>query len=244
MNCRTSNRIARHWLPCMALGMCSVANGQIRQATEAEIELMRDALMLDQVAARSQHKVLGVEATFTSPTDDRPARLDGWVTFEPYEVQDSLCMLEASFMTGLQADEEYDWSVERFAYWSWDAGGDGCDVVNRSQIPGRPVQSSEPIPSATMAFVLANSSELLTLAYDYVESEIGETEPMRDRILAYLVDSSFRIDRIEIAKSSLPELGFAYSATFRAPGRVEGPAIVFSVTQSGFVIHSIGLWTA
>jgi hypothetical protein len=228
----------------LAVGMCSIAYGQVRPATEAEVGLIREALMLDQIPEWNHHDVLGVEGTFTDRSADFPARLDGWVTFEPYEIEDGLCMMAASFVTGLRIDEEYDWSIERFAYWNWDADRDRCDVASRSQIPDHAVQSNEPIPSATMAYVLANSNELLTLAYEYIELEIDETEPGRDRILAYRENGSFRIDRIAIAESSSPEFDLAYRATYRAPGRLEGPAVTFSVSRSGLVIHGVGLWTA
>ena len=228
----------------LALGACPFAYGQLRPATEEEVGLIREALVLDQIPEWNHHEVLGVEGTFTDQSADRPARLDGWVTFKPYEVQDSLCMMEASFITGLRIDEEYDWSVERFAYWNWDSSRDRCEVASRSQIPEHAVQSDEPIPSATMAFVLANSSELLALAYEYIESGIDETESGRDRILAYREDDSFRINRLAITKSASADFGFAYSATYRAPGRLEGPAVTFSVIQSGFVIHGVGLWIA
>ena len=229
---------------CLAVGVCPAAHGQVRPATEAELGLIREALVLDQIPEWNHHEVLAVDGTFTDRSADRPARLDGWVTFKPYEVQDSLCMLEASFITGLRIGEEYDWSLERFAYWNWDASRDRCEVASRSQVPEHAVQSNEPIPSATMEFVLANSAELLMLAYEFVESEIDETESGRDRILAYRQDDSFRMDRIAITKSTSAEFGFAYSATYRAPGRLEGPAVTFSVTQSGFVIHGVGLWIA
>lgn len=224
----------------LAVGMCSIAYGQIRPATEAEVALIREALTLDRIPEWSDYDVLGVEAMFTDRSADFPARLDGWVTFEPYEIQDGLCTMAAIFVTGLRVDEEYDWKVERVAYWHWDAARDPCDVASRSRIPRRAVQSSEPIPPAAMAYVLANSSELLALAYEFVEAEIDETEPGRDRILAYREDGSFRIDRIEIARSS-SEFDVAYSATYRAAGRPDGPAVIFSVTRSGLVIHGVGL---
>jgi hypothetical protein len=229
-------------LLCMALavGLCSIAYGQIRPATEPEVALIREALTLEQIPEWSHREVLGVQVMFTDRSADLPARLDGWVTFEPHEVQDGLCTMEAIFVTGLRIDEEYDWLVERVAYWNWDTGRDPCSVASRSQIPRHAVQSSEPIPPAAMAYVLANSSELLKLAYDYAESEMDETEPGRDRILAYREDGSFQVDRIEIAKSN-SEFDLAYSATYRAPGRPEGPAVTFSVTQSGLVIHGVGL---
>ena len=229
-------------LPCMALaaGMCSVAYGQFRPATEAEVALIREALTLDRVEERNRHEVLGVQATFTDRSADFPARLDGWVTFKPYETENGLCAMEASFITGMRVDEEYDWRVERVAYWHWDALGDPCDVTGRSQIPRRAVQSSEPISPAAMAYVLANSGELLALAYRYIESEFDETEPGRGAILAYRGDGSFQVDRIAIAKSSSdPDL--VYTATYRAPGRPEGPIVTFSVTPSGFVIRGVGL---
>lgn len=239
---RQNNRIRFLYIG-LVVGMCTNADAQIRPATEAEIEVIREALTLNQIPEWKHYEVLGVDATFTGQSDDQPARLDGWVTFEPHEIQDDLCMMEASFITGLRIDEEYDWSVERFAYWNWDASQDGCEVASRSQISGRPVQSNEPIPSTTMAFVLANSRELLTLAYEYLES-IDETAPGRDMILAYREVGSFEIDRIDISQSGSREFGSAYSATYRAPGRLEGPAVVFSVTQSGFVIHDVGRWIA
>ena len=231
-------------LPYIALaaGMCSIAYGQVRLATDAEVALIQEALVLDQNPEWSHHEVLGVQATFTDRSADFPARLDGWVTFKPYEAQDALCTMEANFITGLRVDEEYDWSVERAAYWYWAADRDPCDVASRSQIPRRAVQSSEPIPPATMAYVLANSSELLTRAYEYVESEIDDAEPGRGRILAYREDGSFQIDSIAIASPSSPESGSTYSATYRAPGRSEGPAVTFSASQSGLVIRGVGLW--
>ena len=228
----------------LAIATLNLAHAQIRPATEAEIALIREALMLDQIPEWSHREVIEVEGTFTAPRGDRPARLDSWVTFRPYVVQGSLCTMEASFVSGIRVAEEYVWSVEQFAYWNWDANAADCETASRSRIPGSAVQSTEPIPSAAMAFILAHASELLALAYEHLEQEVDESEPGRGWILAYREDSRFRMDRISITKSSAPDFGFAYSATYRATGRTEGPAVTFSVTPSGFVIHAVGRWIA
>jgi hypothetical protein len=68
----------------------------------------------------------------------------------------------------------------------------------------------------SIAYGQIRPSELLRLAYEYAESEMDETEPGRNRILAYREDGSFQVDRIEIAKSN-SEFDLAYSgrATMR-----------------------------
>jgi len=225
--------------------MAASVYAESRPATEAEIELIREALTLDEIPEWKHYRVLEVQGAFTDGSAGRPARLDGWVYFEPYTVQGTLCMMEATFVTGLRHDSGYDWSAERFAYWNWQVGASGnCQISARAQLPSSAVQSSEPIPSATMAYVLAHSDELLALAFRYAETAIEETEPAHDRILGYAANGAYRLERIEVTKHSSPEYGFAYSATYRATGKLEGPVVVFSVTPSGFVVHSVGLWIA
>src|SRR5690606_19229744 len=186
---------------------------------------------------------LEVEGTFTDESGGRPARLDGRVYFEPYLVNGRLCMMEAMSISGLRYENGYDWTTARFTYSNWQVGATGeCSISARSLVPDSAVKSSEPIPSATLAYVLINSHELLALAYRHVETSIEEAEPMLDRILDYAANGAYRLERIAITKGSSPEYGFAYEAMYRAPEQLEGPVVVFSVTPSGFVVHSVSLW--
>ena len=217
----------------------------MREATESEIAMIQGALMLDESPEWDHYRVLEIQGAYTHPSGDQKARLDGWVYFEPYEVQIDLCMMEAGFVTGIGADEGYVWSLERFAYWNWmSSSGANCEIADRSQLPTYAVQSSEPIPSATMSYILANSDQLLALAYSHLESTIDGTEPANDRTLLYRENKSYRLERVAIVQRSSPDFGFAYRATYRAPGAIEGPSVTFSVTEFGFEIHIVGLWIA
>jgi hypothetical protein len=116
----------------------------MRDATESEIALIQGALMLDEIPAWNHNRVLEIQGAYTYAAGDRKARLDGWVYFEPYEVQIDLCMMEASFVTGIGADQGYAWSLERFAYWNWISSSvASCEIADRSQLPTHTVQSSE-----------------------------------------------------------------------------------------------------
>lgn len=237
----------RTQLPIFGLIACISVSvyAQPRLATESEIDLLREALAVDDIPEWNHYRVLEVQAAFTQESDGRPARLDGWVYFEPYEVQGALCMMEARFVTGLRSGDSYDWSLERFAYWNWQAGAtDSCRISDRSQLPDSAVQSGEPIPSATLVYVLANSDRLLALAYEHAEASLEEDDSARDRIVGYAANGRYQLERIEVTQHSSPAYGFAYSATFRASGVLEGPVVIFSVTASGFVVHSVGTWIA
>ena len=186
-----------------------------------------------------------VQGAFTEGAGDRPRRLDGWVYFRPYLVQDSLCTMEASFITGLGNEDGYDWSVERFAYWNWVARtGSECEIEDRSQVPDTAVQSDEPIPTSAMAYILVHSDELLTLAYNHVAAATETPESARNRLLGYQSNTSYRLERIELTEQSSPEYGFAFRATYQARSQLEGPSVIFSVTPHGFLVHDVGRWIA
>jgi hypothetical protein len=240
-----ARRTAKLVIVSLVGGVSTIAEAQMREATEPELAMIRGALMLDEIPEWRHYRVLEVQGAYTDASGDRSARLDGWVYFEPYEVPFDLCMMEARFISGIGADNGFDWSLERFAYWNWISSSvASCEIADRSQVPTSAVQSSEPIPSATMSYILANSDELLALAYGYLESTMDGTEPANDRILRYRENSSYRLERIAIVQQSSPDFGFAYRATYRASGAVEGPSVTFSVTQLGFEIHVVGLWIA
>lgn len=217
---------------------------QIRPATDAELDSIRSGLILDQIPEWSHRSVMHVQGAHTDGIGGRPQRLDGWVFFRPYLVQDALCTMEASFVTGLGNGDGYDWSVERFSYWSWIARtASECEIDDRSQVPATAVQSSEPIPTSEMAYIVANSDELLSLAYGHMAAAADIPAEARDSMLHYRSDSSFALERIELTRDSLPGRGFAFTATYRSGAQTGGPAVVFSVTPSGFVIHDVGVWT-
>ena len=50
------------------MGVSTAALAQLRPATEAEIELIRDAFMLDQITEWKHYEVLDVRGAFTDPT--------------------------------------------------------------------------------------------------------------------------------------------------------------------------------
>jgi hypothetical protein len=242
---RSSQRKTSVILSGLLVAFSASVAAQVRPATEAEIELIRDKLILDEIPEWSHRKVFEVQGAFTASIGDRPPRLDGWVFLQPYLVQGSQCLMEASFISGIGSGSGYEWSVERFSYWNWPAvTGNDCEIEERSQVPGAAVLSSEPIPSSAMAYILFHSDELLTLAYDHVAAAPEIPEAARERMLAYRSNSTFRLERIELTEQSSPEFGFAYRATYRAAPELEGPSVVFSVTTAGFLVHGVGIWIA
>jgi hypothetical protein len=207
--------------------------------------MIREVFAVDEIPERSHYAVLSLGGTYTPASRVSAANLVGEVYLAPYEVQGELCVMEAWFRTGFDSGNGYEWGTQSSAYWNWvHDQGDDCEISGRSDVPQNAVVTNEPVPSAALKYVLVNAGELLTLYFDQVAREPEIDESLKERFLNYRNDESYRLDRLRITPQSVPDTGFAYSATFRAFERSEGPSVTFSITRTGFVVHSVGFWIA
>ena len=130
-------------------------------------------------------------------------------------------------------DVEYEWTYqERYHHWLGEAEGD-CTIQSAAHLPPA-VVTTEKIPTGDMVQILEAEDELLRLVLSQANAEILGEDLSGEWALAE-ISLSGRLD---------PELGFAYHATFRAPGRFRGPSCTFTITNGAVQVHSVGFWVA
>ena len=224
-------------------GLSVEVGAQSRPASDSEIETIREAFEVDDIPEWKHHVVLEVQGTYTARTDTSGEYLTGEIYFQPYSVQSSLCVMEAWFRTGHGRNGQYEWGAERYGYWNWlHVEGRSCEISDRSELPEDAVVTNEPIPSASLIYILSNASELLSLYFVHVAGESAISSSQKEQLLNYSNDPNFRLNQVGITAESTPEIGFAYTAMYRSPNFSEGPIVTFSISEFGFRIHAAGFW--
>ena len=231
----------------LVLAACGipVAEAQERAASQAEIELIREAFRLDEIPPSRHPAVRDVQATYTPASGSTAAYLVGRVYLEPYAVGADLCVMEVWAKTGRQASRGYEWGGDQVSHRNWLRRAEAaCESPDEAEPRQDAVVTSEPVPSAELAFIMRNADELLAQFFERAAADAAIDAAAKARLLSYRAAPSPRLDRVGITDVSLPGIGFAFRATFRSAGSLEGPAVVFSVSPAGFVVHSVGIWIA
>jgi hypothetical protein len=194
------------------------------------MQLIRDYFGIESMSSDDLEKILSIDAYRWS--DSEPYELAGFVWLKPIFAQGAICIAHEFVALGRPSDDEYTWEdEERFHHWLGESESE-CALENPDQLP-QSVVTWERVATGAMIQILAAEAELVKQTLDRSDPEfIGD------------LSRDWKIGRISFSRLLDSELGFAYQASFWAPGRSSGPSCTFTIADGEIQIHSVGFWTA
>jgi hypothetical protein len=129
----------------------------------------------------------------------------------------------------VQADK-HNWESQQ-SYYYWEIGERGsCDIAGQAEIPDS-LTTRDSIPTTALIQIMKNADELLRAAMAR-----DDAPKLRHPTLHW------RLAELSLSSVLQPDVGFGYHARYDAVGATAGPSVFFSLTDSGFEVHSVGEW--